>query len=296
MNPQDDNGITNDLSKVNLDDERTMDDCESTKELTSRGSNVCTIIKGVHCIVKSFEEFNPVIKTFLSLGNEIITLYEKAEHNKKLCSILLKRVNCAYAAVKDLNIKKTENTQFFVKHDNLKILEDFTDCIREIKNFIEDISFLNKLQRFFYTGGINDTFQRLTKEFDAYMSSLNFSFIVESRDEFATMKDDVSQIKDILTVVHGVSDDKQSQQKFLTGMGRVAGRNKEFKKQNKTTPNMNSSEHIITIVEANEPLLEGNSYIKTNICPSRRIEKRTSVKDCTDVSFKEFSNNTSSDE
>ncbi|CAI2164743.1 7887_t:CDS:2 [Funneliformis geosporum] len=292
MNPQIDNGITNELNKMNLDNERTTDDCESTKELTSHGSNVCTIIKGAHCIVRSFEEFNPLINTFLSLGNEIITLYEKAEHNKKLCSILLKRVNCAYAAVKDLNIRKTENTQFFFKNENLKIFEDFIKCIREIKNFIEDISHLNKLRRFFYTGGINDTFQKLTKEFDGYMNSLNFSFIVESRDEFATMKDDVNQIKDILICVYGVSDDRQSQQNFLTGMDRVVGKNKNFQKQQ--DKNLNPSE--FKDLEENEPLLDGSQYKRTNICPSKKIEKRTLIKDSTDVSFKEFSIKTSPSE
>ena len=50
-----------------------------------------------------------------------------------------------------------------------------------------------------------------------------------------------------------------------------------------------------TSVEANEPLLNGSEYQETYIRPSKKIEKRISFKDSTEVSFKEFLNNNSSD-
>ncbi|CAG8458355.1 14899_t:CDS:2 [Funneliformis caledonium] len=96
------------------------------------------------------------------------------------------------------------------------------NCIREIRNFIENISHLNRLQRFFQTSDINETFNKLTKEFDGYMSNL------------------------------------QQQKKNLDPF--------DFK----------------DLVE-NEPLLDGNQYRRTNVCPSKRIEKRTSFKDCTEI-------------
>ncbi|CAI2164741.1 7886_t:CDS:2 [Funneliformis geosporum] len=291
------NEVSSELNKMHLNNirEKDMEVCEDPPELKRDFASVASnALKGTHCIAQSFEEFCPIIKIFLSLGNEIVTLYEKAEHNKQLCSALLQRCNCAIAAVKDLNIRKTENMKFFSRQENLSIFKDFIKCIKKIRNFIKDISQLNKLQRFIHTSEINDSFNKITKEFDGYMYSLNFSFTMQSRDELATIQQDVSQMKDILLYVHGVTDNQQG---FLSGMDLVAGRNKEFKKQNRFNPNTNSSE-LRTTVEANEPLLEGSCYLRTipNKCPSRRIEKRTCIKDCTDVSFKEFSNNTSSDD
>ncbi|CAI2164744.1 7888_t:CDS:2 [Funneliformis geosporum] len=284
MYPQDDNG---DINKMNI----ANNNCESTKELTSRGSKFRVAVKGAHCIAQSFEEFCPVIKTFFSLGNDILLLYEKAEHNKELCSVLLKRCNCAIAAVNDLIVRKTENKWFFSKNENLILFKEFTKCMKKIKKFIENISHLNKLQKFFQTNDINETFKKLTTEFDAYMNSLQFSMTAETRDDLATIKDDVSQMKDILLHVHGVTDNQQG---FLNGMDLVTEKNKEFQKQSKSNSSTNSPE-FITNVEAKEPLLNISKYQRTDICPSKRINKRTTYIDCTEVSFKEFSNTTSSE-
>ncbi|CAG8719715.1 2085_t:CDS:2, partial [Funneliformis mosseae] len=158
------------------------------------------------------------------------------------------------------------------------------NCIREIRNFIENISHLNRLQRVFQTSDINETFNKLTKEFDGYMSNLQLSIAVESRNDLITIKDGVA---DILFYVYGVSDDQQD---FLNGMDQIAGKNKEYQKHQKK----NLDPFDFKDLEENEPLLDGSQYRRTNVSPSKRIEKRTSSKDCTEVSFKEFSNNASS--
>ncbi|CAG8850598.1 36472_t:CDS:1, partial [Gigaspora margarita] len=44
---------------------------------------------------ESFVPFAPLIEIFLKLGEDIATLYQKAEHNKALCNYLTKRVNSA---------------------------------------------------------------------------------------------------------------------------------------------------------------------------------------------------------
>src|SRR5207249_4215539 len=117
-------------------------------------SAACTVTIRALKITQNFEDFAPVIKTFLKIGIEIIELYEKAKHNKELCGFLLKRCNCATAAVKDLDIRKTENRGFFSEPENLKLLGDFNDCMKKIKEFILRVSKLNKLIKYLFANSI----------------------------------------------------------------------------------------------------------------------------------------------
>ena len=202
---QDDNEMSSDLNRMSLDN---TDCCDKLGFKPN-------FIKEAICIAQSFEDFAPLISAFLTLGKDIIILYEKAEHHKELCSFLLQRCNCAVAAVQDLDIRKTENTKFFSKNGNLNLFKEFIKCIKKIRNFIEEISQLSKIRRYIFTNNIEDTFSKLVTEFDGYMNSLNFSFTIQAIDEFKIIKDETRQIKELLLNVYGVSDDKQSQQNFL---------------------------------------------------------------------------------
>ncbi|PKY48032.1 hypothetical protein RhiirA4_463475, partial [Rhizophagus irregularis] len=126
-------------------------------------------------VAQTFDEFAPLIGTFLALGDEIKKLYDKAKHNKELCSFLLKRCNGAMAAVRDLDMRKTENRGFFSKKGNLKLFEEFIKCMEKIKKFVANVSQLNKLKKYFYAKKIEEELNELVKEFNGYMSSLNFS-------------------------------------------------------------------------------------------------------------------------
>ncbi|PKB98603.1 kinase-like protein [Rhizophagus irregularis] len=233
-------------------------------------------------VAQTFDEFAPLIGTFLALGDEIKKLYDKAKHNKELCSFLLKRCNGAMAAVRDLDMRKTENRGFFSKKGNLKLFEEFIKCMEKIKKFVANVSQLNKLKKYFYAKKIEEELNELVKEFNGYMSSLNFSISVQFTDDFATVKSDLKGIKEILSHIWGVSDD--SQQNILDNIYSITKKNKNFQKQVK----QNTSE-----VEENEPLLDGNKFSKTKFCPSKRIQKRISYGNCEEYCFKEFSNNTS---
>jgi hypothetical protein len=235
-------------------------------------------------VAQTFDEFAPLIGTFLALGDEIKKLYDKAKHNKELCSFLLKRCNGAMAAVRDLDMRKTESRGFFSKKGNLKLFEEFIKCMEKIKKFVANVSQLNKLKKYFYAKKIEEELNELVKEFNGYMNSLNFSINVQFTDDFATVKSDLKGIKEILSHIWGVSDDKQSQQNILDDIYSITKKNKNFQKQVK----QNTSE-----VEENEPLLDGNKFSKTKFCPSKRIQKRISYGNCEEYCFKEFSNNTS---
>ncbi|CAB4388270.1 unnamed protein product [Rhizophagus irregularis] len=289
---QEDNEVSSELKRMSLNN-INQSKCDDKSKTELYNNKLITLTKGFCCIAQNIEEFTPLIKSFLALGKEIISLYEKAEHHKELCSFLLQRCNCATATVEDLYIRKTENEKFFFKQGNLNLFKDFIKCIKRIKNFIEEISQLGKYRKFLLANNIEETFSKLITEFDGYMNSLNFSFTIQAIDEFKVIKNETREIKELLLNVYGVSDDKQSQQNFLKDMDSLAERNKEFQKQSKQNKVLDSSD--FKLLEANEPLLDGNDYQRTKICPSKRIEKRTLSSDdniIQEFCFKEFSNNT----
>ncbi|CAG8667931.1 11399_t:CDS:10, partial [Funneliformis mosseae] len=255
-------------------------------------SEICVIgtvttLKGACSSAQNFEAFIPLISTFLKLGEKIINLYDKAKHNKELCGLLLQRSNGAMVAVRDLDMRKTENAEFFSKQENLEMFKKFIRCMEKIKKFISRVSKLHRLIKYFWACNIEQDFTDLVAEFDGYMRNLNFSFIVQSRDELGIIKNHVRQIKEILNNVYGVND--RNYIEYLRNMHSITEKIIEFQKQYKYNMNMNSSE-VITRVERNEPLLDHKNYQKINHTRSKRIEKRISVADCTEVSFKEFSN------
>jgi hypothetical protein len=154
-------------------------------------------IRGASNGARNFAEFAPHISSFLDIGKDIITLYEKAEHNKELCGSLLERCNFAMAAVRGLDIRKTENAEFFSKRENFELFVGFVKCMKKIKRFIRDVSQLNRLKNFLYANNIEENFNSLSSEFELYMNGLNFSFTLKPRNGFTTMKYDMKQIKDL---------------------------------------------------------------------------------------------------
>jgi hypothetical protein len=100
----------------------------------------------------------------------------------------------------------------------------------------------------------------------------------------------VIQIHELLSNVYNIPNDKQKQQKFYSEVDLVIREHKKFLIQNDYT----NSDELITSVEENEPLLNGNDYQRIDVHSSKNSEKRISFKDSTDVSFKEFSNISSS--
>ncbi|CAB4388340.1 unnamed protein product [Rhizophagus irregularis] len=187
------------------------------------------------------------------------------------------------AAVRNLDMRKTENRGFFSKKGNLQLFKEFIKCMEKIKKFVDNVSQLNKLKKYFYAKKIEEELNELVKEFNGYMSSLNFSINVQFNDNFAAAKSDLEGIMEILSHIWGVSDDKQSQQNILDDLYSIMKKTKNFQKQVK----QNTSE-----MEENEPLLDGNKFSKTKFCPSKRIQKRISYVNWEEYCFKEFSNNT----
>ncbi|KAF0332982.1 kinase-like protein, partial [Gigaspora margarita] len=97
----------------------------------------------------NYVSFAPLIEKFFKFGEDIVTLYQKAEHNKRLCNYLTKRVNSAVAVMRDLEIRKQDNQAFFMESTNLQLIKDFVKCMFDIKKFVADVSQLGSFGTFF---------------------------------------------------------------------------------------------------------------------------------------------------
>ncbi|PKC04129.1 kinase-like protein [Rhizophagus irregularis] len=228
----------------------------------------------------NFDEFIPLIDKFIKFGEEILILYEKSRHNKELCGFLLNRCNCAMASIRDLKIRKTENTKFFSKK-NLKLFKEFIKCMERIRKFVSRISKFHKLLKYFIASNIEQDFNDLVTEFDGYMRNLNFSFVVQSKDEISKMRNEIRQIKDILLNIYGVPDDKQALIEFSNRMDQLIMKNINLQK---------SARHVIedsSEIETNEPLLDGEKYQRLYI-HTKKIEKRTLYSTCEEFCFNEI--------
>jgi hypothetical protein len=273
--------------KITRIDEPAMDVDFSAYQQQPISLTPSSTFKGVCSVAQHFDEYIPLIGEFLKLGEEVISLYDKAKHNKELCGFLLKKCNCAMAAVRDLDIRRTENVEFFSKKENLKLFKEFVGCMGKIRKFVSRVSKLHKLIKYFAAYNIEQDFNDLILEFDRYMRSLNFSSVVQSRDEISKMRNDIRQIKDMFLNVYGVPDDKQSLLDFSNRMDQLTMKNINFQ---------TSARHAIedfSEIEVNEPLLDGKEYQKSYI-HTKKIEKRTLFSGCEEFCFKEFSDSNSS--
>ncbi|CAG8807923.1 20399_t:CDS:1, partial [Racocetra persica] len=110
---------------------------------------------------------------FIRLGEDIVMLYKKAEHNKHLRSYLTERANSAVAVIKDLEIRKQDHFEFFGEQTNLQLIKNFAKRMLDVRTFITNVSQLGSFGNFFEAGDIVQMYKDLSIRFDEYMNSLN---------------------------------------------------------------------------------------------------------------------------
>ncbi|RIB18583.1 kinase-like domain-containing protein [Gigaspora rosea] len=151
--------------------------------------------------------FVPLITEIASIVNEIITLYQTAEHNKRICGSLLARATAAQTAVKNLEIRRAENEDLFKSKEYYKNFQKLVNVIVKIKIFIEDVSQIKGLRRFLASKSIEEEFKSLTEEFDGLMRVLNFTMAVQNQiqmdEDRKVLKHDISEMTKYLREIEG---------------------------------------------------------------------------------------------
>src|SRR5688572_7106196 len=86
--------------------------------------------------------FIPLIGAATSVINEIITIYQQAEYNKKIVSALYDRTKLAEFAVDTLQRRKKMHEKDFKNQEWYDAFNRFVYVLKEIRNFAREVSTL----------------------------------------------------------------------------------------------------------------------------------------------------------
>lgn len=161
----------------------------SAEELTL--STVCAGREAASKVEIPFADFLQLIDEVTKLYNEIVEIYQKAEHNKRICEAMLNRVKIADTALKNLRIR---NLDFFSKknYDNFRNL---VIIIKDIRQFLIEITKSSGFEKLTGTSSINENFSNLIDKFESAIKPLQFSLIIYfNADDYKKVKTDVKDL------------------------------------------------------------------------------------------------------
>ncbi|CAG8523851.1 9905_t:CDS:1 [Ambispora leptoticha] len=124
-----------------------------------------------------FTIFLPLLKDIQKYADKVEECYAHAEHNRRVCGVLLKRVNIAAFEVKTLGQLKNDYSWFFENNNNYSIFQRFVKVVERIQNFIIDISQLQGVSKYFNKHrspdfSMNKKFYNLIGEFEKSTEAL----------------------------------------------------------------------------------------------------------------------------
>ncbi|GBC32630.2 kinase-like domain-containing protein [Rhizophagus irregularis DAOM 181602=DAOM 197198] len=146
-----------------------------------------------------------VIENISNIFEEVDKVVEAAEHYKRTCKILKKRVNAAELAVRDLK-RNIEDRKELFNSNNYSYLRNLFDTITRIKKFISEISQMESLIKYIKEKNIEDTFKELCEEFDSCIKLLSFSIDVKIADELEQLKADQDDLTKYIHISEGQPD------------------------------------------------------------------------------------------
>ncbi|CAG8716822.1 17216_t:CDS:2, partial [Acaulospora morrowiae] len=170
--------------------------------------------KSTSIVTDSIAPFIPLIADISIIVQEIVNLYQVAEHNKRICGALLSRATAAETAVRDLQIRRLENESLFRSKEYYKNFQKLLVTIGNIKRFIKEVSQIKGLRRFLMANSIEQGFKDITEEFDGLMRVLNFSMAVQNsvqmEEDRKVLEHDVAEMNKYLDEIEGGIADQVS--------------------------------------------------------------------------------------
>ncbi|RIB21705.1 kinase-like domain-containing protein [Gigaspora rosea] len=155
----------------------------------------------------SVKPYVPLIAVVTSLIGEIVTIYENAQYNKKICNSLLDRAKSAEAAMDTLARRRKENEENFRKQAYYDDFVKFKNALEKIKNFASEVTQLRGYRKYLNANHVKEKFLTLTNEYDTCMKHLHFTMVIAQEEQLrydheclehdlAEMNEFMSQIKE----------------------------------------------------------------------------------------------------
>ncbi|CAB5376326.1 unnamed protein product [Rhizophagus irregularis] len=146
-----------------------------------------TVSKEAAVVADVLTPFIPLISEIAHIVQDIINLYQTAEHNKRICGSLLSRATVAETAVNMLKIRRLEN-------------EDVFKSKEYYRNF-------QRLVMVIAAHSIEEQFRNLTEEFDGLMRVLNFTMAVQNQiqmeEDQKVIRSDIKEMTKYLQTIEG---------------------------------------------------------------------------------------------
>ncbi|CAG8443160.1 7207_t:CDS:2 [Diversispora eburnea] len=151
--------------------------------------------------------FVPWLEAAKKIIGEITKIFRNAQYNQKTCKVLVKRVNAISDVIEKLNKQKEENEKFR-DQSYYNAFVRFVRILKEIKEFIQDVSQLKGQRKYAHGSAIKDRCKDLIEEFEDCCSSIQFIIVISQEDR---EKEDVYLEEDVIAM-----------RKFLESIGQGA--------------------------------------------------------------------------
>ncbi|CAG8552488.1 13294_t:CDS:2, partial [Gigaspora margarita] len=136
-------------------------------------------LENVAKVTNAVSSFVPVLDFISKLINEIVSIYEKSEFSKNMCSRLVDRVLMAELEVKRLKLIKKQYEGKLCDQEYYDSLQKFKTTLEKIKRFVDEFSNMKSINKTFRATEIKDRFDSLADEFDTRMRDLNFTITID---------------------------------------------------------------------------------------------------------------------
>ncbi|CAG8518003.1 11739_t:CDS:10 [Funneliformis mosseae] len=147
-----------------------------------------TSFKASGTVEEAIKPYLQLIAVVTTLIDDIIKIYDGVEsNNKKICSFLMDRVYIAEIFIKILSRRKQENEKNFRNMKYYLAFARFTNVMKEIRDFIKDVSKLLFYKKFYEFNG-------LVSDFESVMKDLNFTDKEQRRIDQLALTEDSSEM------------------------------------------------------------------------------------------------------
>ncbi|RHZ65286.1 hypothetical protein Glove_318g55 [Diversispora epigaea] len=152
--------------------------------------------------------FVPWLENAKKIIGEIFIIFINAQYNQKTCKVLVKRVNAISDVIEKLNTQKKENETEFRDQSYFNAFVRFVRILKEIKEFIQDVSQLKGQRKYAHGSAIKDRCKDLIDKFENCCSKIQFIIVICEEDR---EKEDFYLEEDVIAM-----------RKFLESIGQGA--------------------------------------------------------------------------
>ncbi|KAF0531731.1 kinase-like protein [Gigaspora margarita] len=137
----------------------------------------------------------PFLNALNVLVREVNKIYEDAECNKELCSIMTDRVAIGEFSMRRM-LEKNDSEYYFQKY--FISFKRFENVLINIKDFINKVSKLDGFRKFLGASEVKKNYEKLIKEFDTSINDLQFTIAVVNESQNQKVDESLRGVEETL--------------------------------------------------------------------------------------------------